>query len=45
VKLTAFDELVLRFDLETLTDDDVRFLLVVLGARLATTDADPRSNP
>jgi hypothetical protein len=43
VKLSAFDELVLRFDLDALTDDDVRFLLVVLGDRLATINADQGS--
>jgi hypothetical protein len=41
--LTAFDELMLRFDLEALADDDVRFLLVVLGDRLATANADQGS--
>ncbi len=41
--LTAFDEMMLRFDLEALTDDDVRFLLVLLGARLATMTADQGS--
>jgi hypothetical protein len=43
--LAPFDEMMLRLDLQALTDDDVRFLLVVLGARLATIDADPRSTP
>lgn len=38
--MTDFDLLMLRADLDAWTADDIRFALVLLGARLAEMTAD-----